>query len=120
MPGSSTCARRRRIRGEAGLGFWRARWASLPEETATPPALPALPRLRALRRPLGGRRRLLGAPAPAAGALAHLVEAGLQRGHEVRDRRRLLGRGLHGDLLAGRLALDEGEDLLAVDVAVLG
>ena len=45
-------------------------------------------------------------------------EAGLERGHQVRDlgRSGRLGRG--GDLLAGRLALDQLEHLLAVLVAV--
>src|SRR4051794_19117042 len=53
-------------------------------------------------------------------ARAHRVEAGLQRAHEVGHRRAgLLDLRLHGDLLAGGLALDEREHLLAVGVVVL-
>src|SRR3954469_13255537 len=53
-------------------------------------------------------------------ALAPRVEAGLEGGHEVgHGLLRLLARGLHRDLLARGLALDEREDLLAVGVVVL-
>src|SRR6188472_3963255 len=72
---------------------------------------------------LGLGRRLLGLPrAVAVGLLvAHGVEAGLERGHEVGDRLLvLLGGRLDGDLLAGGLALDEVENVLAVGVVVLG
>src|SRR2546421_2984169 len=79
--------------------------------------LPGPGRLRArglLRRRLALRLRVLAGPG------AHLLEARLQSRHQVGHlRRALLDRGLDGDLLARRLALDEGEDLLAVGVAVL-
>src|SRR5689334_22994984 len=102
-PGPPVSARRRRIVGLfAAIGRV---------------GLPALRRLRALRGRLLGRRLLLGLLLAAA---ADLVEARLQRGHQVRHRGGfLLGHRLDGDLLAGRLALDEREDLLAVGVLVL-
>src|SRR3954471_934458 len=87
-----------------------------------------LGRRLALRRRLALALRLGGAVAlaiaivraTAAIALANGVEARLQRGHEVRHRLLgLLALRLHGDLLAGRLALDQREDLLAIGVAVL-
>src|SRR5918912_1348140 len=83
-----------------------------------------LGRRLALRRGLALRLRLAVGLAvvgrPAAVALAYGVEARLEGGHEVGHRLLgLLARGLHGDLLAGGLALDEREDLLAVRVAVL-
>ena len=53
-------------------------------------------------------------------ALAHRVEARLQRAHEVGDRRGLLLGGLDDDLLAGGLLLDHLQDGLAVGVLVLG
>ncbi len=55
-----------------------------------------------------------------AGALAHRLEARLQRAHQVGRRRLLLlGFRLHRDLLALGLALDQREHLVAVGVVVL-
>ena len=69
---------------------------------------------------LGGRLLRLGAAVAVGVLVAHRVEARLERRHQVGNLLLLLvGRRLHGDLLAGRLALDEVEDLLAVGVVVL-
>src|SRR6185312_10016472 len=69
---------------------------------------------------LGGFARLGGTVSLALAVFAHGGEAGLQRAHQVRRRGLLLlGFGLHGDLLALGLALDQREHVLAISVAVL-
>src|SRR3954468_20189621 len=101
-PGPPVSARRRRMEGDAAIGRV---------------GLPRLGRLRALGGRLLGRRLLLRLLLAAA---AHLVEARLGGGPGGGHRGGLLlARRLDGDLLAGRLALDEVEDLFAVGVLVL-
>src|SRR3954453_3613393 len=114
MPGPPVSGRRRRTVGVRG-----ARRARLRSSLVAAMGRVGLPRLRGLRARRLLRRRLLLRLVGLVGA-AHLVEARLQRGHEVGHRRGLLlAHGLDGDLLAGRLALDEVKDLVAVGVAGL-
>src|SRR5690242_13223349 len=77
------------------------------------PARPPWPLLLAAR---GGL--LLRRLAVAARIVLDRRERGLQSGHEVRDARGRRSLGLHGDLLAGCLALDQVEHLVAVLVAI--
>src|SRR5260370_5638682 len=126
MPGPVQSARRRRGVREAAAMEGRCY-----PETARflLRAGPGLLGRGALRRRLLGRRlpgrrllRAVGAAGAVAApvALAHGVEARLERGHEVGHRgAHLLAERLHRDLLAGGLALDERHDLVAVGVVVL-
>src|SRR3954449_9321638 len=74
----------------------------------------------ALRAARGLRRLLLllGLAVVVGVAVLDRRQARLQRGHQVRHPSGLLGLGLDGDLLAGGLALDQLEHLVAVLVLV--